>query len=168
MLKGIERIVARAHLEIGKFYFMRLMGDSPDIIQIVGHKTDGGDIQELGIIYPSDSSVITIGEIPSVEIYAEISNVAVRVDPTSMAGTNYEAAPRCGMFLISEQNAIFLARPPRGVGWQSVSITESATVDLLTVREWCSFSRWTLVSGDGDEERALYPLPTLDPTPIHS
>ncbi|MDQ0565556.1 hypothetical protein GRI55_06570 [Erythrobacter citreus] len=156
LLKGIVRVVGRSDLEVGKFYASSFPDDEYQVIQIINHVLQDGEQSKLAVIYPQDGGLPSIGEIPSIEVYSEFPEVSIRIDPMSRTGSCFDQALAKGLFIVSGENAILLATPPRNLGWQSFSITASVTLDAHDMRDWCSFSDWKLVTIEGDEEKVLY------------
>lgn len=159
-IRGIGKTVSHSNLERGQFYLASYADDQPFLVQPVEMDNGTGGKYLLAAIFPKDGEP-SLEEIPSIEVYTHIPDVAARIDPMSSTGSNYDISLKRGLLLVHEESLVFLVKPPRNVGWMSFSLNDGVGVNAADLPFWQSYSRWSLVVGAPDRECVLFasPLP---------
>ena len=154
MVLGIERVVLTSDVVAGKFYVAPSFGNFSSILQCV--ENPGAEREEdrlLALTFTNNGEEdIFIGGFPS-DVLVELHTVKVRVDPPSVSGSNFTSGLRPRMLVVSGSEAI-LAAPTdnRGFAWAAVNLSKGQVHSSRSIGDWASFSRWSLVGFDGDEE----------------
>ena len=88
------------------------------------------------------------------EIATGLPAVSVRIDRTSNMGSPYSSTIRAGMLSVVGQSAFVTAHWGRGGRW-TANLATGQVAEPNPPAGWMSFSKWSLVMDDGDEEITL-------------
>ena len=101
-----------------------------------------------------DRHGIFLQEPSGVEPVAALPSVSVRIDRTSKMGSPYSSTIRAGMLSVVGQSAFVTAHWGRGGRW-TANLATGQVAEPNPPAGWMSFSKWSLVMDDGDEEITL-------------
>lgn len=163
--RGFKRTVGRNDLESGKFYLVNSYAADLSLIQIIEPSPDVENGVQMCARFGQGDDIIHLEPVPTEDMFLELDEVKIRIDPKSCNGTKFDTNLRCGMLVVHGDNVVILGQGQRGFGWQSFSVSNGAFVNASNLPNWMSFAIWSLVTGPADREKVLVSFqPTESPS----
>lgn len=155
MIRGLIGIVPAREMQVGRFYMEPGDQDGNRLFQCVQTNEPYEDTfrQKALVLTTAGRPEIRLRELPYVTPVLALGDVHVRVDPTSLHKSAFDAFPHRGMFLVREGEPIICAPSDQYRGWAAVNLNSGRTLPTDLGSSWLTFTRWSLVMDDekGDE-----------------
>lgn len=150
-IRGFEKVMKQAELEVGKFYLDPGYGEGTTLFQWIrtGEVREGEPEEAMLVFAAERSEPFEIQALSSHGALVKMPPVSIRVDPPSAMGSSMTKSLAPGMFAVEDARPILAAK----VGYRNW-----LTIDLSTGRPvrpstyWVTFSRWSLVVDEAGEE----------------
>ena len=151
-VRGIGKIGPIQDVEVGHFYRRYGYDANPVFFQAVEENASGGNQKKWALEFHAPSKGgARLAELHGPMNVTEVPGVHLRLDSSSLSGDEFSTGTSAGMLLMTNDQALLLATPPRGHGWVTVDLLSGK---LLQGRPsgWTLFQRWSLVVDDDDDE----------------
>lgn len=156
MLRGIAGVAAPGEIVTGSFYLQPHYADGSWIFLRVQLPQNSSPDPAWDMIFDrQDRHGIFFEEPRGIEPVAAIQPVSVRIDRTSKLETSHSSMVRPGILSVVGQDVFVTAQLGRGPGRLTVNLCTGEAVGPSPPSGWMSFSKWSLVVDDGDEEITL-------------
>ncbi|MCA0210897.1 MAG: hypothetical protein LCH74_17695 [Proteobacteria bacterium] len=157
MLRGIVGVVYPAALKPGQFYVRSDYAGGRWLALCVGAAAgDGGSQDRWELVFDRPDQSGPFLQVPSdSEPVALLPPVAVRVDPVAAAASPYIGQSFKGQLLVAGHSCFVIAPFERGIGRATIDLASGMQAATSLPDGWLGFSDWSLVVGDGDEEKIL-------------
>ena len=167
MLRGIAGVVAPGEIATGSFYLQPDYAEGNWLFLRVEPPQNSSPNPAWDMIFDQqDRHGIFLEEPRGVEPVAAIPPVSVRIDTTSKLETSYSSIIRPGILSVVGQDAFVTAQWGRGPGRLIVNLRTGEAVGSGPPSGWMSFSKWSLVVDDGDQETTLVSYDTHPTTKL--
>ena len=153
-LRGIEKVIRSHKAEPGRFYMHESYSDRGAHIFLcflTGQEVKGSPEKQAAYVNDPGEQKLQAHPIPDGETLIELPEVHVRGDAASLSATQSSSHIRPGMLIVLGDQALISVGASRGSRYL-IEVATGGVIEPNPSNVWASFSRWKLVTGDGDNE----------------
>lgn len=153
-IRGIAGVLVPNDIKPGTFYVQSDRESGTWICLRVSEADIGPKPRKWDVVFDRpDRHGIFFCECQDVEPVAELPPVAIRIDPTSLLGSQYSTNFRTQMLVVAGTD-VFLKAQNGAIGNLTVSLRTGEVASPPS--DWIAFSRWSLVMDGDDGEVVLF------------
>jgi hypothetical protein len=153
MIRGISRVIHAQDALQGRFYVELHYSGEPILFQylVTVDPRTRVEIKMALIFTVGGKPSLSLSEFESNGPLAEMRDVHIRVDASSLSGNHSRNTIENSLFFIKGDEA-YVAAPTGYRGWRVVNITAGGLATSSSLINWLSFSRWQLVIDEDGQE----------------